>query len=208
MPDPVKADGNIPSEVKVEWNNYVDYLEKKGLKGSKELDKGKGDMNVGRKVLAEYIKSNPDTLLTLDMVGAIQNEFTKTKSKLESDIKQGKISTTAKEVLPNLSKQDIYPGSKTTTYKFPTAALESKLKDVSTGKITKLGTEQLGFVSTKAEQSNKDVRPSQYLLLNNSPDKATFDVKNTLTGKIKYGVSKDEWSKAQNNPEKIYKLFN
>ena len=59
-----------------DWNNYVEYLEGKGLAGSTKLDRGSaGGSTVGKDELKKYLAANPSSTLSLDMVPNIQYEF-------------------------------------------------------------------------------------------------------------------------------------
>jgi len=69
-------DDKVSIQEKKDWNEYIDYLEKKGLKGSPELNKGAGEENVGRKVFKQYIKENPKSSLSLEKIPTIQVSFT------------------------------------------------------------------------------------------------------------------------------------
>lgn len=53
-----------------EWNGFLDYLDKKGVGGSKELDvRSKG---LGLSYLKQYQKENPTTTITPEMVQNVQ----------------------------------------------------------------------------------------------------------------------------------------
>lgn len=60
----------LNSSERTEWNNFLNYLEKKGVGGSKDLDKR--DKSLGLKYIDQYRKENPDTFINKDMIPRIQ----------------------------------------------------------------------------------------------------------------------------------------
>lgn len=70
-----------------QWNNYVDWLDSKGMKGSPELDKG----DKGFQMMEMYRKENPSFTLTKDDVGVIQQRLQDYRSFAIDSIKQGKM---------------------------------------------------------------------------------------------------------------------
>lgn len=55
---------------RTEWNNFLNFLEKKGVGGSKDLDKK--DQSLGLKYIDEYKKQNPDSFINKDAISRIQ----------------------------------------------------------------------------------------------------------------------------------------
>jgi hypothetical protein len=127
---PVKVDNTLRQA----WNQYVDWLDKKGLKGHPSLDHD----NLSFKMLDEYKKENPDTPLTKDMIIPIQQEFSKYRDYALKQVDAGKAAlapgTTKDTFLSALSTVDGIPGQRTTSYKFPLGYM----KDMNTGE-TKSG---------------------------------------------------------------------
>jgi hypothetical protein len=111
----------IDDKVKEEWNKYTSWLEEKGMKGKPELDSDQ----LGFKMLDEYRKANPNTILSKDLILPIQREFQTYRQKALENIKTGKATFNGKEedFMPGLSKLDGYPGRYTTSYKFPSATV-------------------------------------------------------------------------------------
>ena len=70
-----------------QWNNYVDWLDSKGMKGSPELDKG----DKGFQMMEMYRKENPSFTLTKDDIGVIQQRLQDYRSFAIDSIKQGKM---------------------------------------------------------------------------------------------------------------------
>lgn len=72
--DPIKQPKGyktLDSAQRRDWNNYLDYLESKGVAGSKDLDKGE---DRAREYFKEYQKANPKTSINYDMVPFVQYE--------------------------------------------------------------------------------------------------------------------------------------
>jgi len=55
---------------KAEWNALLDFMNTKGLRGSKDLDKG--DDTLAKSIVEEYRKTNPAATITYDKVKPIQ----------------------------------------------------------------------------------------------------------------------------------------
>ena len=81
--DPLKEDpadkypapkGYKPStpQQRSNWNQFLDYLEKKGVGGSKDLDAR--DKSLGKKLLDEYNKANPDKAVSEEFIPIAQHE--------------------------------------------------------------------------------------------------------------------------------------
>jgi hypothetical protein len=121
---------DVSADLRTDWNNYVTWLEQKGVKGSPELDKN----NTGFKYLEEYRSANPNTLLTKEAIPKVQGylqeyrnwviESHKNKTRpIEFKADPGK---DYELFMPNLSKVDGYPGQFTTSYKFPQEFLNAR----------------------------------------------------------------------------------
>lgn len=54
------------------WNQFLDYLEKKGVGGSKDLDQR--DKSLGKKLLTEYNKANPKDQVSENFIPTAQYE--------------------------------------------------------------------------------------------------------------------------------------
>ena len=115
MPDPPVK---ITSEQKMEWNKFLDFINSKGYRGNKDLDKR--DTNLGKSLMEEYLKSNPQSNISYDMVKPIQesviNDWEKMK-KIQSI--KGIKSINADD--RQLSQPDGWLGSLTSNGYFPTA---------------------------------------------------------------------------------------
>ena len=109
----------ITNQHRADWNGYVKWLESQKMRGNPELDKG----DMGKQMLAKYIKENPKTSLTLDLVKPIQSDFANYRNFALDQVKQGKMvfdkGVNEGNFMQELSKLDAYPGSKTTNHLFP-----------------------------------------------------------------------------------------
>lgn len=132
------------------WNDFVDFLEKKGYRGSREFDNK--DKNMGKMAIDAYKKLNPDFSISYDDIPSVQQGIQDVRNYSIAQLKSGK--ATLKEGLdagkdyenfmPNLSPTDGWLGSKTSFHTFPKAFLN----EYSNGeKIT--DKKDLGFVGNK-----------------------------------------------------------
>jgi len=76
----------ITNQHKQDWNNYLGWLKEKGMQGKPELDKG----GVGEKLFQEYLKANPETSLSKDVIPGIRSEYVNMRNKAIEDMKSGK----------------------------------------------------------------------------------------------------------------------
>ena len=74
--DKIVAPANYKQPLSVQtrndWNDFLDYLDKKGVAGSKELDRGNGELGLAH--LAQYQKENPKTSITPETIAQVQYE--------------------------------------------------------------------------------------------------------------------------------------
>lgn len=115
----------LPIEKKQNWNNFIDYLDKAGYKGSTALDNR--DTNLGKTLLAKYNTIYPKQAVSYDDVPSVQNELQNYRQSLINKWKAGKASSDGvkneDDIMPGLSKVDGWLGSKTSSYRFPSATL-------------------------------------------------------------------------------------
>jgi hypothetical protein len=114
----------LTPEQRVQWNLFVDYLDKQGVKGSKDLDAR--DKGLGAQMMAQYQKVNPNFNLTYDRISDVQQDLQDYRKQVVNDYKAGKVQLdpsvkSVDDVLPNISPVDGWLGSKTSSYKYPTA---------------------------------------------------------------------------------------
>jgi hypothetical protein len=99
-----------------DWNAFVDFVESKGYKGSKELDvKGAG---LGKKLMDEFKKLHPETSVNYEMVAQVQQAMVGVQ-KTAQEFSKRRNDPDAENIMGNISKVDGWPGSKTTQFKFP-----------------------------------------------------------------------------------------
>jgi len=118
-----KSVDTVTDKNRKDWNNYYAYLKKNNLSGNADLDKGEGANNEGIKTLQKYIKDNPKTSLTVDLIPAIQQDFSNYRQFALQDIKSGHSAFASgvneDNFMKELSIVDGQPGSKTTKHIFP-----------------------------------------------------------------------------------------
>lgn len=121
-----------------DWNRYVDYLELKGYKGSKDLDKK--ETGLAKKLLEDFRKEYPDASITYDDVKKVQIEMQKLKDQAQGFAAR-RNDPNATKIMAGVSQVDGWPGAKTTSFKFPEMA-ERQLHNNSL-----VGQRNLGLVS-------------------------------------------------------------
>jgi hypothetical protein len=125
----MQTGGTPNTDLRNEWNTYVDWLAGQGMKGKPELDKD----STGFKYLEQYRQLNPKSPLTKESIPEIQSYLQNYRTWVIENHKSGKrpIKFAAdpganyESFMPNLSKVDGYPGQYTTSYKFPLEYLNS-----------------------------------------------------------------------------------
>ncbi len=109
----------ITNKNRQDWNDYIQYLRSKGLAGNPALDKN----GYGMQVLQDYIKQNPNTSLTTNLVKPIQSDFSNYRNFALDQVKNGKAvltnGATPDTFMSNLSQLDNWAGSLTTKHLFP-----------------------------------------------------------------------------------------
>lgn len=129
--DPVEE---IDDKDRENWNEYVKFLDSKGLKGHPSLDKD----DLGGKMIDEYRKVNPNTTVSREKIKPIQKEFSKYRDWSLAQIKAGKAAfaegTNEENYMKHLSTVDGIAGQRTTSFQFPDSYLKTfenkKLKDI------------------------------------------------------------------------------
>ncbi len=112
-------------QLKTQWNKFARWAAEKGVAGSPDLDKGVGEQNGGIKLVRQYQKENPGTLITPENIPEIQGHFKNYREHVIDLIKNkkadysGDINMVDTNFMPHLSKIDGIPGSLTTKSTFP-----------------------------------------------------------------------------------------
>lgn len=145
------AQYQVDNEGRTAWNNYVEWLQKKGMAGKPELDKN----DLGKQLLNQYMTEVPNSGLTKDNVVPIQKDFQNYRTwAINKGIPSGAIAfdtangANPQNFMQNLSKIDGYPGSNTTLHQFP----DAYLKSYNNGKL--LSNTNLGYA--KSDQHFKN----------------------------------------------------
>jgi hypothetical protein len=88
-----QADNQAPQDgtpdvgkIKEDWNDFLGWMEQKGLKGNPELDKN----DLGNKYFKQYIKDHPETSLSEEVIPVIRDEYSKLRDTEWNDIIAGK----------------------------------------------------------------------------------------------------------------------
>lgn len=124
----------LSDKQKQDWNSFLDFIDKEGFKGNPVLDDK--DKQLGLYLMQKYRSQNPKATITYQDVPRVQAELQQYRNGVVNQWKAGKIQTDAKsedEIMPNLSKIDGWLGSKTSSYKFPTANLNNNGKVINYG---------------------------------------------------------------------------
>ena len=134
--DPVKGtEPKVTNKTRSDWNDYINFLDKKGLKGSPTLDHN----DLGGKMIDQYRKENPGTSISRDMVIPIQKDFSNYRDWSIKQIQAGKggfaPGTNKDNFLKSLSVVDGLAGQRTTSFAYPS----SYLHDMDTGETTREG---------------------------------------------------------------------
>jgi hypothetical protein len=107
------------------WNNFLDYVDKMGYRGSSLLDNR--DTGLGQKLMDSYRKVNPNFSLTYDRVADVQKDLQDYRTDMVDKYKKGQIQVegvkSEADIMPDLSPTDGWLGSKTSSHKYPTARL-------------------------------------------------------------------------------------
>ena len=134
-----------------QWNGLVDFIEKKGYKGSEEFNNR--DTNLGKMAFDAYKKQNPNFTLKYEDVSRVQQGIQEVREDIISDLKSGKakvkegqdVGKDYEHVMANTSAVDGWMGSKTSSHRFPKVFLDEY--NASNKKIT--DNAELGFSADK-----------------------------------------------------------
>lgn len=137
---PKEGDKPVDNTIRQGWNDYISWLEKKGLKGHPSLDKN----DLGGKMIDQYRKENPATPITRELIPTIQKEFGNYRNYVLAKVKAGGAKlegTTPENFMKALSIVDGIPGQRTTSFSFPNEYLTTFNNGQNTGTVNK------GFVN-------------------------------------------------------------
>jgi hypothetical protein len=135
----------VSDAIKQDWNAYLSWLDKKGMRGKPELDKG----GVGNNLFKQYLKENPNTSLSEKIIPSIRKAYVDLRNDRLKEIESGKGNYEGSPesfmkhiVLNEQSGDPNYVGQHLTQTMFPGAKLTSP-----TGVVKKV--ELLGKGGTK-----------------------------------------------------------
>lgn len=109
----------VDNNLRSAWNDYIKFLDKKGLKGHPSLDHN----DLGMKMIDQYRKEHPGTPLSRESIIPIQQEFSRYRDARLKEVESGKGAfgpgVTKDNFLKALSIVDNIPGQRTTSFSFP-----------------------------------------------------------------------------------------
>lgn len=115
----------VTNDQKVQWNGLLDYIKQKGLQGSPALDNK--NTALGQQLMEEYRAQNPHFNLTYDQVPQIQQGLQDYRNTLvkqwQANPKVAPGVKSPNDIMSGISPVDGWLGSKTSSYKFPSATL-------------------------------------------------------------------------------------
>ena len=127
---------------RVDWNNFIDFVESKGLKGSDKL--GKGSENLAKSLFAEYKKLNPTTTVNYDIVPSVQYEMQVLRQNVQGFEERHK-NPNAKNLMNYISPVDAWFGPQTSESKYFNVTLNQYHND------NLVSSEDLGLANSRLE---------------------------------------------------------
>jgi hypothetical protein len=73
-------------KIKNDWNKFLTWMQSKNIRAKEELDKN----DLGNIYFRQYVKENPGTYLSEDVIPIIRQEYVKEREKKAQDILNGK----------------------------------------------------------------------------------------------------------------------
>lgn len=129
----------IGEDKKAAWNHFIDFMREKGYAGSTALDDR--STKLGEGLMAQYNKQFPKSPITYADVANVQAALQQYRQDLVNRWKSGQATAdikSADEIMPGISKVDGWLGSKTSSYKFPTAVVDHNGTNIDFGTNTEL----------------------------------------------------------------------
>lgn len=119
----------VSDKVKQDWNMYLSWLDKKGMKGKPELDKG----DVGNNLFKQYLKENPETSLSEKVIPSIRKAYVDLRNDRLKEIQSGGATTSTVNpenfmnhiLLNEKSDKPNYVGQHLTQTMFPGAKMKT-----------------------------------------------------------------------------------
>ena len=76
----------VDNKLRGEWNGFLDYLDKKGVRGNPSLDKG----GLGMQMFDDYVKQNPTISLNRKRIPDVRKEILSYRDDAIQKAKSGK----------------------------------------------------------------------------------------------------------------------
>ena len=119
----------VSDKVKQDWNMYLSWLDKKGMRGKKELDSG----DLGNKLFRQYLKETPNTNLSEKIIPSIRQAYVDLRNDRLKEIQGGSATTSTVNpenfmnhiLLNEKSEQPNYVGQHLTQTMFPGAKMDT-----------------------------------------------------------------------------------
>jgi hypothetical protein len=146
----------ITPEQKSEWNKFLDFVNEKGFRGNTDLDKK--DTNLGKSLIEEYRKLNPESKISYDLIKPIQENVIQDWEMMKKiRAMQGVKAVNADD--RQLSPPDGWLGSLTSNGYFPTATTSD-----DKGRIIKdWGHDLNGYYESLVDHETKKIpMPARY----------------------------------------------
>lgn len=118
---------SLTPQQRKEWNAYVDYVEKRGYRNSPMLDRK--ETGLATSLFNDFKKENPNTTISLDHIASVQSEM-QNLAKAAQAFEARRGNPNAPNIMQGTSKVDSWPGSKTTSFKFPDMNLIQQVNSV------------------------------------------------------------------------------
>jgi hypothetical protein len=154
--EPVKdgADIAVDDKLRANWNRYLDWMDKKGIRHKTELNKG----DLGNKYFRQYLKETPDSGLSEAHIPAVRKALVQYREEALKDIDAGKIGlqegTTKENFMKHIAENEAsdnpnYVGSRLTATRFPYA--QHTEQNLTTGESKTVTAKNIG--SSKAYET-------------------------------------------------------
>lgn len=123
MGDPKDKVIPLTNAQKMQWNQYIDFMDKQGMKGNPALDDR--SKQLGEFYFNRFKALNPGTTLVYQDVPRVQQALQDYRQNLINQWKSGKMQAdgvkSEADIMGGISPVDGWLGSKTSSYKFPVA---------------------------------------------------------------------------------------
>ncbi len=134
---PTEGDKPVDNTIRQGWNDYVNWLAAKGLKGHPSLDKN----DLGGQMIDQYRKENPNSPITREIIPTIQKEFGNYRNYVLQQVAVGKAQLPPglppENFMKSLSIVDGIPGQRTTSFQFPSEYLQTFNNGKNLGVVNK-----------------------------------------------------------------------